>query len=88
LPPGPPEKPTGLVAGVFYDGLVNVGVAPGMARCAADDLLATTPEAQLLALGIATVPRPAAVNTLLETAAKRCGVTQAQLDAAAKASGG
>jgi hypothetical protein len=59
-----------------------------VARCAADDLLATTPEAQLLAMGIATVPRPAAVNALLDTSAKRCGVTQAQLDAAAKAAGG
>jgi hypothetical protein len=88
LPPGPPEKPKGLIGGVFYDGLVAVGVEPGRARCAADDLLATTPEAQLLALGIATVPRPAAVNALLATAATRCGVTQAQLDAAAKASGG
>jgi hypothetical protein len=88
LPPGPAEKPTGLIGGVFYDGLVAVGVDPGVARCAADDLLATTPEAQLLAMGIATVPRPAAVNALLDTSAKRCGVTQAQLDAAAKAAGG
>jgi hydrophobe/amphiphile efflux-3 (HAE3) family protein len=88
LPPGPPEKPTGLIGGVFYDGLVAVGVEPGVARCAADDLLATTPEAQLLAMGIATVPRPAAVNALLDTSAKRCGITQAQLDAAAKAAGG
>jgi hypothetical protein len=88
LPPGKPEKPKGLVAGVFYDGLVKVGVAPGVARCAADDLLATTPEAKLLALGIASVPRPKAVDALLETSAKRCGVTQAQLDAAAKATAG
>ncbi|MFZ4719285.1 MAG: efflux RND transporter permease subunit [Ilumatobacteraceae bacterium] len=88
LPPGPPEKPTGLVAGVFYDGLVGVGVEPGVARCAADDLLATTSEADLLALGIASVPRPAEVDALLEASAKRCGVTQEQLDAAAKATGG
>src|SRR5690606_28339128 len=45
LPPGPAERPTGLVAGVFYDTLVGAGVEPGVARCAADDLIATTPEA-------------------------------------------
>ncbi len=83
LPPGPAERPAGLVAGAFWDGLVGVGTDPGIARCAADDLLAGTSEAELLALGIASVPRPAEVNTLLEDSAKRCGVTQAQLDAAA-----
>ena len=83
LPPGPPERPTGLIGGVFYDTLVGVGVDPGVARCAADDLLATTSEPDLLALGIASTPRPDAVNALLDSAAKRCGVTQAQLDAAA-----
>jgi hypothetical protein len=87
LPPGPAERPTGLVAGAFWDGLVAAGVDPGVARCAADDLLATTSEADLLAMGIASVPRPAEVNALLDTAAKRCGVTQEQLDAAAAASG-
>ena len=83
LPPGPAEKPDGLVAGVFYDTLVGVGVDPGMANCAAVNLVTTTPEADLLAMGIASVPRPEAVNALLETAAKQCGVTQEQLDAAA-----
>jgi hypothetical protein len=85
LPPGPPERPIGLVAGVFYDTLTGVGVSPGVARCAADNLIATTSEADLLAKGIAAVPRPAEVNALLDTAAKQCGVTQAQLDAAAAA---
>jgi len=88
LPPGPPERPTGLVAGAFWDGLTGVGVDPGVARCAADELLATTSEADLLAKGIASVPRPAEVNALLDAAAKACGVTQEQLDAAAAASGG
>ncbi len=83
LPPGPAERPTGLVAGAFYDGLVAVGVDPGVARCSADDLVATTPEADLLAMGIASTPRPDEVNALLEDSAKRCGVTQEQLDAAA-----
>jgi hypothetical protein len=83
LPPGPPEKPAGLVAGAFYDGLVAAGVDPGVARCAADDLLATTSEADLLAMGIANNPRPPEVNALLDASAKRCGVTQEQLDAAA-----
>ncbi len=85
LPPGPAERPIGLVAGVFYDTLTGVGVTPGVARCAADNLIATTSEADLLAKGIAAVPRPAEVNALLDTAAKQCGVTQAQLDAAAAA---
>ncbi|HEX3089721.1 MAG TPA: hypothetical protein VHQ23_13790, partial [Ilumatobacteraceae bacterium] len=88
LPPGPAERPTGLVAGVFYDTLVGVGVDPGMARCAADDLLGNTSEADLLALGIAAVPRPPEVDALLDASAERCGVTQEQLDAAAAAGGG
>ena len=83
LPAGPTDRPTGLVAGAFWDALTKVGVAPGVACCAADDLLAKTSEADLLALGIAAVPRPPEVNALLDTSAKRCGVTQAQLDAAA-----
>jgi hydrophobe/amphiphile efflux-3 (HAE3) family protein len=87
LPPGPAVRPTGLIAGVFYDTLVGVGVDPGIARCSADNLIATTSEPDLLALGIASVPRPAAVNALLDAAAKQCGVTQEQLDAAAAAAG-
>ncbi len=83
LPPGPAERPTGLIAGIFWDTLTGVGVDPGVARCAADDLIATTPEADLLAMGIANTPRPDEVNALLDAAAKRCGVTQEQLDAAA-----
>jgi hypothetical protein len=87
LPPGPAERPIGLVAGVFWDGLTKVGVDPGIARCAADDLIATKSEPELLAMGIASVPRPPEVNALLDNAAKRCGITQAQLDAAAAAAG-
>jgi hypothetical protein len=85
LPAGPTDRPTGLVAGAFWDALTKVGVDPGIARCAADDLLANTSEADLLAMGIAAVPRPPEVNALLDSSAKRCGVTQAQLDAAAAA---
>jgi hypothetical protein len=73
---------------VFYDTLVGVGVDPGAARCAADDLLGTTSEAELIALGIASAPRPVEVDALLDQSAKRCGVTQEQLDAAAAATGG
>jgi hypothetical protein len=80
LPPGPPERPTGLVAGLFYDALTGAGVDPGIARCAADELLATTPEADLLAMGIAETPRPPEVDTLLADAALACGVSQATLD--------
>jgi hypothetical protein len=85
LPAGPTERPTGLVAGAFWDALTRVGVDPGIARCAADDLVANTSEADLLALGIAAVPRPPEVNALLDASATRCGVTQDQLDAAAAA---
>jgi hydrophobe/amphiphile efflux-3 (HAE3) family protein len=85
LPAGPTDRPIGLVAGAFWDALTKVGVDPGIARCAADDLLANTSEADLLAMGIAAVPRPPEVNALLDSSAKRCGVTQAQLDAAAAA---
>ncbi len=85
LPPGPAERPTGLIAGVFYDTLTGVGVDPGIARCAGDELIATTSEADLLAMGIASTPRPPEVNALLDGAAKACGVTQEQLDAAAAA---
>lgn len=83
LPPGPPERPTGLVGGAFFDALTAVGVDAGIARCAADDLLANTSEADLLGLGIAESPRPPEVNALLDASAKRCGVTQEQLEAAA-----
>ncbi len=83
LPPGPAERPSGLIAGVFYDTLTGVGVDPGVARCAADDLLAGTSEADLLAMGIADSPRPAEVNDLLDLAATNCGVTEEQLAAAA-----
>ena len=83
LPPGPAERPTGLVAGAFWDALTKVGVDPGIARCAADDLLAGHSEADLLALGIASNPRPPEVNALLDASAKACGVTEDQLDAAA-----
>lgn len=84
LPPGPAERPAGLVAGAFYDALITKGgVTPGVARCATDDLIATTPEADLLAMGIASTPRPEPVNELLRQAGFHCGITQAQLDAAA-----
>ena len=85
LPPGPPEKPAGLVAGTFFDTLTGAGVDPGVARCAADTLVGTTPEADLLAMGIASSPRPDAVNELLAAAALACGVPQATLDELAAA---
>jgi hydrophobe/amphiphile efflux-3 (HAE3) family protein len=83
LPPGVPERPTGLVAGVFWDTLTASGVDPGVARCAADTLLATTSEPDLLALGIAETPRPPEVDALLRDAATACGITEEQLAAAA-----
>jgi hypothetical protein len=87
LPPGPAARPTGLVAGVFYDGLVKVSIDAGKARCAADTLISRTPEAKLIAMGIASTPRPPEVNALLDQAALDCGITRAELDAAAAAAG-
>jgi hypothetical protein len=83
MPPGPPERPVGLVAGAFWDALTGAGVDPGVARCAADDLIATTPETDLLAMGVANVPRPPEVDALLAQAGGRCGITDDQLAAAA-----
>ena len=40
-----PSGRAGLIAGLFWDALTGAGVDPGVARCAADDLIATTPEA-------------------------------------------
>ena len=73
----------GLVAGAFWDALTSAGVDPGVARCAADDLTATTSEADLLAMGVANTPRPPEVDALLAAAGERCGVTPEQLAAAA-----
>ena len=80
LAPGPAERPSGLVAGTFYDALTGVSVDPGVARCAADTLVGTTPEGDLLAMGIANTPRPAAVDSLLAQAALACGISQDTLD--------
>jgi hypothetical protein len=84
LPPGPAERPAGLIAGLFWDALTGAGVDPGVARCAADDLISTTPEADLLAMGIANTPRPPEVDALLAGAGARCGITPGQLAAAAQ----
>jgi hydrophobe/amphiphile efflux-3 (HAE3) family protein len=82
LPPGPAEPPTGLVAGAFYDGLVSAGVDPGVARCAADNLLSKKSEPDLLAAGVALTPRPPEIDALLAQSAGECGVTPEQLLAA------
>ena len=74
LPPGPAERPTGLVAGGIYDAFVTAGAEPGIARCTADALLAVTPEDQLLAKGIATRPPSAESEALVAAAANACGV--------------
>jgi uncharacterized protein len=74
LPPGPAERPDGLVAGAFWDALTSAGSDPGVARCAADRLVAQTSEADLLAEGIANDPRPDAVTAKLGEAARDCGV--------------
>ena len=87
LPPGPPERPSGLVAGAIYDAFTGAGVDPGVARCAADALIDKTPEADLLALGIASDPRPDEANALIVEAALACGISQDVLDALAGTTG-
>lgn len=79
LPGGVAERPTGLVAGIFYDGLVQVGVDPTIARCAADNLLSKRTEQELLAGGLANTPRPREIDALLTQSATECGVTAEQL---------
>lgn len=83
LPPGEPVEPEGLVASTFYAALVGAGVDPGVARCAADNLIAKKSEEELLAMGVATSPRPPEVDAILTEAATQCGVTEEQLAAAA-----
>ncbi len=87
LPPGPAERPGGLVSGAIYDAFTGAGVDPGVARCAADELVATTPEADLLALGIASTPRSEEASALIVEAALACGVPPEVLDALAGATG-
>jgi hydrophobe/amphiphile efflux-3 (HAE3) family protein len=87
LPPGPAERPATLVAGAIYDAFAGAGVDPGVARCAADALVEKTPEADLLGLGIASVPRPDEANALIVEAALACGISQDVLDALAGATG-
>ncbi len=85
LPAGPAEQPEGFVAGEVYKKFVAVGIDPGVANCAAVDLVTTTPENDLITMGIGSDPRPAEVDDLIAAAATRCGVTQEQLDAVAAA---
>ena len=88
LPPGPAERPDGLVAGALYDAFVAAGAEGGVARCTADALLAATPEDQLLAAGIASTPPSPAAAALVATAATACGVTPEIQAAVSAASGG
>jgi hypothetical protein len=76
LPPGPPERPEGLVAGLFWDALVGAGADPGVANCAAVRLTTETSEADLLAEGIANDPRPPEVTAKIGEAARACGVPE------------
>lgn len=87
LPPGPPERPTGLVAGAVYDAYVAQGADPGVARCTADALIAETSEADLLAMGIANQPMPTEVADLIGAAAEACGVPTEIREAVAAAAG-
>ncbi len=85
LPAGPAEQPEGFVAGEVYKKFVAVGVDPGVANCAAVDLVTTTSENDLITMGIGSDPRPAEVDDLIAAAATRCGVTPEQLEAVAAA---
>lgn len=62
LPLGPAERPSARVASTFYDALAGGDVAAGVARCAADALVGTTSEANLIAMGIAKTLLPAGVD--------------------------
>ncbi len=88
LPPGVAERPDGLVAGALYDAFVAAGAEAGVARCTADALLATTPEDQLLAAGIASTPPSPAATALVAAAANACGVSPEIQAAVSEASGG
>jgi uncharacterized protein len=88
LAAGPAVKPEGLVAGAVYDLFVTAGADPGVARCTADALLATTSETDLLAKGIASRPPSPEATALVAAAANACGVPQAVQAAASAASGG
>lgn len=85
LPPGPAVQPEGFVAGEVYKKFVAAGIDPGVANCAAVDLVTTTPENDLITMGIGSDPRPAEVDDLIAAAATRCGVTPEQLEAVAAA---
>ena len=88
LPPGPPERPDGLVAGTLYDAYVAQGADPGVTRCMTDALLDTTPEADLIALGIANPDGPSEQTvTLIADAADACGMPPDISDAVAVAAG-
>ena len=89
LPPGPPERPDGLVAGSLYDAYVAQGADPGVTRCMTDALLDTTPEADLIALGIANPDGPSEETVaLIAAAAAACGMPPEISDAVAAANGG
>lgn len=89
LPPGPPERPDGLVAGALFDAYVAAGADPGVARCLADTLILGagsiegTPETELLALGIANDPPGAEAAALVAAAADACGVPEEVSEAVA-----
>jgi uncharacterized protein len=87
LPPGPAERPGGLVAGAVYDAFSGAGAEPGVARCTADALLAVTPEPELLALGIASQPPTPEAAALVADAAAACGVPPEVSAAVAAGSG-
>jgi len=93
LPPGPPERPQGLVAGALFDAYVAAGADPGQARCLSDTLILGggdiegTSEAELLALGIAPPPSAEAA-ALVAAAARACGIPPEVGEAVAAASAG
>ncbi|HSL58417.1 MAG TPA: multifunctional oxoglutarate decarboxylase/oxoglutarate dehydrogenase thiamine pyrophosphate-binding subunit/dihydrolipoyllysine-residue succinyltransferase subunit, partial [Acidimicrobiales bacterium] len=80
LPPGPPERPDGLVAGALWDAYTAAGADPGVARCLTDTLIfgagdiAPTSEQELLALGIANDPPGPEAAARVAAAADACGV--------------
>lgn len=78
----PEEEPDGLVQGTVFRSLTAQGADPRAANCTHDQLLADTPEQELIGLAGSD---QGALFDLVATAAATCGVPQDVIDAAVAA---
>ena len=74
------ERPAGVVGGILFDSLVEVGAAPNVANCAIETLFTRVTEADLLGLGLAQFT-PEALAPVVQAAAD-CGIDGGTIDAA------